>query len=103
MDQMAPEGKDQSKRIPAAASRDVTMRSLLPTYNCRHHYFLRCPDRSSIRKSLLKEKLTDSLYARFGRVIVEQAVLQALGGSYMAGYKYKEDKKISKNALTSVG
>ena len=89
MDQMAPEGNDQSKRIPAAASRDVTRRSLLPKYHCRHHYFFRCPDKSSIRRNLLKEKFRESLRdARVGRALVEQAVLQALGGRYKRGYKH---------------
>ena len=89
MDQMAPEGNDQSKRIPSAASRDVTRISLLPKCHCRHHYFFRCPDKSSIRRNLQKEKFRESLRdARVGRALVEQAVLQALGGRYKRGYKH---------------
>ena len=59
-----------------------TVRSLLPTY-CGFHYFSRCvplkyvlPSRG---RSLPQEISPESLYARSGLTILEQAVLQALG------------------------
>ena len=101
------EGNDQHKGnnegvlVPTTVSRDVTMRSLLPKYNCHYPLFLRCPDRSSRRRRLLKEKLTKSLFAKFGQALVEQAVIQALGARYINGYKHQEDKKTSNNIITT--
>ena len=78
------EGNDQPKENNTAIP-TVTKIYLLPKFNCRHRFNLKCPDWASKRRSLLKKKLTESLYARFRHAIVKQAVLQALGGKYMAG------------------
>ena len=99
---MAFEGNDQPKRnknaLPAAASR-----SLVPKYYCPDNNFFRCPDMSSIRRNLLDEKFRESLRdARVGRAIVEQAVLQALGGRYRTGYNHQEDKKTATTNLETM-
>ena len=81
MDQKALGGKYQPKENDDAVSQDVTIHSLVPTYYC---HLLICPNiiRSSIRKSLPKKVVTESLYPRFVRAVIEQAVLQALEGRY---------------------
>ena len=79
--------------VPAVISRDVTFRVLLPTYYCWFSYFSSCP------RSLPKEITAESLGARSSLDIAKQAVLQALGGTYMTGYNNPEYKKTSSDAL----
>ena len=104
---MASEGNDQHKRnttaIPRAASRDVTRKPLLPKYYCPSNSYFRCPDMSSIRRFMLKEKFTESLRdAGVGRALVEKAVLQALGGRYRTGYRHQEGKKTPTKDVTTM-
>ena len=79
MDQMALEGKYQPTGNIDAINQDVTRHSLPPTYFCSF-IPLRCPSTVSIsrRRSLPKIFVTESLYARFVKAVVEKAVLQAL-------------------------
>ena len=101
LDEMALKRNYQPKRnndgllVPTEVSHDVTLNVLLPTYYCWFSYFSRCPRTvtSSRRRSLAKE----SLDARSVQEIVKQAVLQALGGRYMAGYKHPKYKKTTTN------
>ena len=83
--------------VPSAVRQGVILRALLPTYHCWFSYFSRCPRTvtSSRRRSLAKE----SLDARSVKEIVKQAVLQALGGRYMAGYKHLEYKETTTNPI----
>ena len=81
-----------SRDVPTI-SPDVTFRILLPTYYCWFSYFSRCP------RSLHKEITAESLGARSSLDIAKQAVLKALGGTYMTGYNNPEYKKTSSDAL----
>ena len=65
-----------------------SMCSLLQTYDCMLYFTSRCPwvVLSSRGRSLPNETSTE--YGRSGLTIVQQAVLQALGGRYMARYQH---------------
>ena len=96
LEEMALGGDNDGTLTPLA----VTVQPLLPTYNC-WFYFLGCSSTgsSSRRRSPLKEKLTKSLYAISDRAVMEQAVIQALGGRYLIGYKKSSTNSI--NTLNS--
>ena len=76
-----PRGNNNGILAPTAASHDVNIHSLLPTYFCPFNR-LRCPSmvRSSRRRNLHKNIVPKTLYARFVRAVMEKAVLQALEG-----------------------
>ena len=89
-------GQYQPRNIEAVGQ-DVSIHSLLPTYNC---YRRRCPStvRSSRRRNLPYTFVTESLYARFVQAVMEQAVLQALE----TGKKHQQDKKTSTNISSTL-
>ena len=93
----SPKGNNDGTLVPLA----VTVQALLPTYDC-WFYFLGCPSTVSSSRSPLKEKLTESLFARYNRAVMEQAVMQALGGRYITGDKHQEDKKTSTNSINTL-
>ena len=99
MDEITLKGNYQPKRnnngilVPNPVSRDVS---------CCWFHFSKCPPNVlSTRRSLTKEEAMGSLDARSGRALVEQAVLQALGGRYMAGYKSGRQEDIHQGSRKS--
>ena len=107
MDEITLKGNYQPKRnnngilVPNPVSRDVSVRPLLPNYYCWFHFSKCPPNVLSTRRSLTKEEAMGSLDARSGRALVEQAVLQALGGRYMAGYKSGRQEDIHQGSRKS--
>ena len=107
MDEITLKGNYQPKRnnngilVPNPVSRDVSVRPLLPNYYCWFHFSKCPPNVLSTRRSQTKEEAMGSLDARSGRALVEQAVLQALGGKYMAGYKSGRQEDIHQGSRKS--
>ena len=91
---MALEGSYQPEWNNDVTTVPIVVRYVLPTDYCQYIHFPSCPRDvwSSRRMSLPKDMES-------GWDILKQAVLQALGGRYMNGYKHQEDKKTSTNAL----
>ena len=107
MDEITLKGNYQPKRnnngilVLNPVSRDVSVRPLLPNYYCWFHFSKCPPNVLSTRRSQTKEEAMGSLDARSGRALVEQAVLQALGGRYMAGYKSGKQEDIHQGSRKS--
>ena len=80
-----PEGSSDDVLVPIlVGSKEVKARPLLPT--CWFPYISRCQSGpwSSRRRNLPKERAKESQYGGSGLALVTQAVIQALGGSYIS-------------------
>ena len=107
IDEITLKGNYQPKRnnngilVPNPVIRDVSILPLLPNFYCCFHFSNCPPNVLSTRRSLTKEEAMGSLDARSGRALVEQAVLQALRGRYMVGYKSGRQEDIHQGSRKS--